>query len=69
MVNLVGNEQDAALPAKIEQLLLILWGHHPTGGVARRIDVDRLGVRLHGGCNLAKVQAPAIVAEALAYMA
>ena len=58
MVDLVGNEEDVAFPAEIEQLGLLFGLHHPAGRVAGRIHEQHPGPPAQRRAHVVHVEMP-----------
>ena len=67
VIDLVREDDDAALAAEVEQPPLFRRRHDPTRRVAGRVDEERAGVRARGGEHVFQVQRPAVGAEPLAH--
>ena len=65
VIHLVGDDDDAARPAEIEQSLLFGTRHDPAGGVAGRVEKQGFGLRRGRGEQVVEVEPPAVGFEAL----
>src|SRR5262249_35973581 len=61
-VDLGGHYPDTALFREIEDRALLVGGHRPAGGIARRVDEDRAGSSVDGVEQLLQVELEAAVA-------